>query len=62
MITNLHNPSGVLTDDETLAQIGVIARTVNARVLVDEVYLEALFEKPVRTASTWGRSSLLPAV
>lgn len=49
VITNLHNPSGVLTDDETLRQIGSIARSVNARVLVDEVYLETLFEKPVRT-------------
>ena len=50
VITNLHNPSGVLTDDETLLEIGALARTVNARVLVDEVYLEALFEEPVRTS------------
>jgi aspartate/methionine/tyrosine aminotransferase len=49
VITNLHNPSSVLIDAETLKQIGAIARNVNARVLVDEVYLEALFEKPVRT-------------
>ncbi len=49
VITNLHNPSGVLTDDETLRQAGAIARSVKARVLVDEVYLEALFETPVRT-------------
>jgi aspartate/methionine/tyrosine aminotransferase len=50
VITNLHNPSGVLTEDETLRQVGVTARRVNARVLVDEVYLETLFEKPVRTS------------
>jgi len=50
VITNLHNPSGVLTDDETLRQVGAIARNANARVLVDEVYLEALFETPVRTS------------
>jgi hypothetical protein len=49
VLTNLHNPSGVLTDDETLQQVGAIARKVKARVLVDEVYLEALFENPVRT-------------
>jgi len=47
VITNLHNPSGVLTDNETLRRIGDLARGVGARVLVDEVYLELLFdEKP----------------
>lgn len=50
VITNLHNPTGVLTDEETVKQVGEIAKTVNARVLVDEVYLEALFEKRARTA------------
>jgi hypothetical protein len=45
VITNLHNPTGALTDDETIAQVGEIARSVGARVLVDEVYLEALFER-----------------
>src|SRR5882724_5656875 len=35
VITNLHNPSGVLTGDETLKHLGQIARQVNARVLVD---------------------------
>ena len=55
VITNLHNPSGVLTDDETMRQVGAIARRVNARVLVDEVYLEALFEKPVRTSFHLGK-------
>ena len=55
VITNLHNPSGVLTDDETLRQVGAIARSVNARVLVDEVYLETLFEKPVRTSFHLGK-------
>lgn len=55
VITNLHNPSGVLTDDDTLRQVGAIARSVNARVLVDEVYLEALFEKPVRTSFHLGK-------
>jgi len=55
VITNLHNPSGVLTDDETLRQVGAIARSINARVLVDEVYLEALFETPVRTCFHLGK-------
>jgi aspartate/methionine/tyrosine aminotransferase len=44
VITNLHNPSGVLIDTETMKQIGEIARRSGARVLVDEVYMETLFE------------------
>ena len=50
VITNFHNPSGVLTDDDILAEVGEIARKVNARVLVDEVYVQMLFEEPPRTA------------
>src|ERR1043166_9151324 len=42
VLTNLHNPSGV--------QIGEIARRVGARVLVDEVYMETLFEDSPRTS------------
>src|SRR5262249_51604745 len=48
VITNLHNPSGALTDQTTLAEIGEIAREAGARVLVDEVYLETLFDEPRR--------------
>jgi aspartate/methionine/tyrosine aminotransferase len=44
VITNLHNPSSTLTDEATLRKIGEIAESVGARVLVDEVYLEAIFE------------------
>jgi aspartate/methionine/tyrosine aminotransferase len=50
VITNLHNPSGVLIDDATMKQIGEIARRVGARVLVDEVYMETLFEDSPRTS------------
>jgi aspartate/methionine/tyrosine aminotransferase len=50
VLTNLHNPSGVLIDDATLKQIGEIARRVGARVLVDEVYIETLFEQSPRTS------------
>lgn len=50
VLTNLHNPSGVLESDETLRQVGEIARRKNARVLVDEVYIETLFVEPPRTA------------
>lgn len=44
VLTNMHNPSSVLVDIGTLQQIGTLARSVGARVLVDEVYLEAVFE------------------
>jgi aspartate/methionine/tyrosine aminotransferase len=50
IITNLHNPSGVLIDDARMKQIGAIARRVGARVLVDEVYMETLFEQSLRTS------------
>jgi aspartate/methionine/tyrosine aminotransferase len=55
VITNPHNPSGVLTDKETLRQIGDLARRAHAHVLVDEVYLEALFEGRPPTAFHLGR-------
>jgi len=42
VLTNLHNPSGALTDEATLRALGEIAVKVGARVLVDEVYLELL--------------------
>lgn len=43
-ITNLHNPSSVLAAERELREVGEIARSVNARVLVDEVYLDAVYE------------------
>lgn len=54
VITNLHNPSGVLIDDSRMKQIGEIARRVGARVLVDEVYMETLFEASPRTSFNLG--------
>ena len=50
VITNFHNPSGVLTDNQTLKEVGELAKRSNARVLVDEVYLEMLFAKPSHSA------------
>ena len=50
VITNLHNPTGVFTDTDALKEIGELARKRNTRVLIDEVYLEMLFEEPPRTA------------
>jgi aspartate/methionine/tyrosine aminotransferase len=44
VITNLHNPTSVLTPDSVVREIGDIARSVGALVLVDEVYLDAVYE------------------
>ncbi len=55
VVTNFHNPTGVVTDDDTLGEVGKIARSVNARVLVDEVYLEMLFEDPPQTSFELGK-------
>jgi aspartate/methionine/tyrosine aminotransferase len=43
-LTNLHNPSSSYIPEETLLRVGELARRVGARVLVDEVYLDAAFE------------------
>src|SRR3989440_2960912 len=55
VLTNLHNPSSALIDEDTLRRIGEIAQTAGARVLVDEVYLEALFEAAPRSSVHLGR-------
>lgn len=41
VITNLHNPSSVLAEDPDLRAVGKLAAEVGARVLIDEVYLDA---------------------
>jgi aspartate/methionine/tyrosine aminotransferase len=43
-ICNLHNPTGALVPDATLREVGKLAAKVGARVMVDEVYREMLFE------------------
>jgi aspartate/methionine/tyrosine aminotransferase len=50
VVTNLHNPSSVLTGESALREIGETARSVGARVLVDEVYLDAVYENKPRTS------------
>jgi aspartate/methionine/tyrosine aminotransferase len=44
VMSNLHNPSSVMTDEPTLRAIGEIADRVGAKVVADEVYLDAAFE------------------
>jgi len=50
VLTNLHNPTSAYVNEETLKTIGDLARHVGARVLVDEVYLDALFDDTPRSA------------
>ena len=50
VITNLHNPTSALTPDSVLREIGEIARSVGALVLVDEVYLDAVYQRTPRTS------------
>ena len=50
VITNLHNPTSVLTPDSVLREIGDIARSIGALVLVDEVYLDAVYQRTPRTS------------
>jgi aspartate/methionine/tyrosine aminotransferase len=55
VITNMHNPSSALATEESLRAIGEMANEVGARVLVDEVYLEALHHPPVPTSFHLGK-------
>src|ERR1700745_2662738 len=50
VITNLHNPTSVLTPDSVLREVGDIARSVRALVLVDEVYLDAVYKDRPQTS------------
>jgi aspartate/methionine/tyrosine aminotransferase len=50
VLTNLHNPSGALMSNEVVKRIGELASKVGARVLVDEVYLEMMYDARPQTA------------
>jgi len=50
ILCNLHNPSSAFIDDSTMRQAGEMAAQVGARILVDEVYLESIFDQPWHSA------------
>ena len=54
VITNHHNPTGTLAGHNTLQAVGELAQRINARVLVDEVYLETMFDRRPATALQLG--------
>src|SRR4029450_8117051 len=53
VLTNLHNPSGVLIEDDVLRELGALAVRHGARVLIDEVYLDSAVP-PRRSAAHLG--------
>jgi hypothetical protein len=55
VITNLHNPTSVLTPESVLREIGDIARSTGSLVLVDEVYLDAVYGNTPRTSFHLGQ-------
>lgn len=61
VLTNLHNPSSALTDNETLRELGALARSVGARVVVDEVYLDAMYAARPASAATLGDEFIVTA-
>jgi aspartate/methionine/tyrosine aminotransferase len=44
VLANLHNPSSQQTSNEVLTRVGNAAARVGARVIVDEVYLDTVFD------------------
>jgi aspartate/methionine/tyrosine aminotransferase len=50
VLSNLHNPSSALVGEEEMRRVGELAARVGAPVLVDEVYLDALFARAPRSA------------
>ena len=51
VLTNLHNPSSALADDDTITAIAEAAAKVGAMVFIDEVYREMMFrDGAARTA------------
>lgn len=59
VVSNLHNPTSRLEDTTTLRRIGELAHSVGARVLVDEVYLDAVFDSTPESAIHLGPAFLV---
>ena len=59
VLTNLHNPSSVLAPDAAVREAADIAGGVGAKLLVDEVYLDAVYENTPPTAARVGPEVLV---
>ena len=47
VVTNLHNPSGVLSSKQSLQQLAELAEERNIYVLVDEIFLDGGYNSPL---------------
>jgi len=54
VLSSLHNPSSMATDEATLRAIGAIAERAGAKVVCDEAYLDAAFESAPPSAGRLG--------
>ncbi len=54
VITSPHNPSGVAINNSKMKQVGELAKSAGAFVLVDEVYRDILFEDAEPCVATLG--------
>ncbi len=59
ILSNLHNPSGVLLEEEVLKEVWEMAAAVGAYVLVDEIYMELLFDSTPRSAFHLGETFIV---
>lgn len=50
VVTNLHNPSSALASNAVLGEIADLAASVGGRLLVDEIYLDAVYEDTPQSA------------
>ena len=53
VISNLHNPSGALVEEDVLQELGKLAAERNAHILIDEVYIDSA-TPPRRSAAHLG--------
>jgi aspartate/methionine/tyrosine aminotransferase len=56
IISNLHNPSGVLTPPEKLEILAKIAEDNDAFLICYEIFIDQTFGKQVKSASVYGRN------
>jgi aspartate/methionine/tyrosine aminotransferase len=59
VLANLHNPSSAFIEEEEMRKVGELANRVGARVFVDEVYLETLFDQPWRSSFFLGNNFIV---
>jgi len=59
VLSNLHNPTGALISTDTLRAIGEIAARNGASVLVDEVYLDMVFDSRPPSSCSLGENFLV---